>query len=426
MTRYVIKVNYADGSIRSIEPCDNPELFHRDIVLELEENRFNEILTGLYGKNRKFAYWDFNAEGADKIKLSDTPFMSHILNTIKLEKYRLQAKTSMEQAMLDISQEEDKSFERVVELFSSRKEKLDSYDKEIKALSSELFNKEHEVLFDKANQRYKSASIIYDNVIFATAKDETPYLAEWITYHLDLGIEHIFIHDDGSRIPIKGTVALLPKKYRDRITVSSDRFKHRYSTQRALYSRWLREWEYKVRWVSFLDIDEFLIIKDGKTPKEFLSKFDETVAEVNMGWVEYNADGQKKKTDGNVRDRFKTISPVTPAKMGYWAGKFFVRPQAVLRLRIHETVIPAKMLRVTPEMKPIEIFKQCDYVYDPLDSAVYVAHYYTKSEEEWNEKMNRGACDYYLRNVNDFYASNPDMINNTSANQQYNSNGRKL
>ena len=47
-----------------------------------------------------------------------------------------------------------------------------------------------------------SQSIIYMSSICLLAKDEDSYLDEWITYHIGIGIDHIFIYDNGSKNPI--------------------------------------------------------------------------------------------------------------------------------------------------------------------------------------------------------------------------------
>mgnify|MGYP003311472279 CR=1 FL=1 len=44
------------------------------------------------------------------------------------------------------------------------------------------------------------------------------------------------------------------------------------------------------------------------------------------------------------------------------------------------------------------------------EDRIIVEHYYTKSLEEWKERLNNGSCDpNYSRKYEDFYFYNPDM-----------------
>ena len=53
--------------------------------------------------------------------------------------------------------------------------------------------------------------------IFTVIKNEQEYLDEWIKYHLDLGIDHIFIFEDMDSSSHKDIV----EKYKDRVSLNS-------------------------------------------------------------------------------------------------------------------------------------------------------------------------------------------------------------
>ena len=60
------------------------------------------------------------------------------------------------------------------------------------------------------------AGCIYATSIVACARWEDPYVAEWVTYHLDLGFDHIYLHcNDDDPAPFKATLARLAPRYRD-------------------------------------------------------------------------------------------------------------------------------------------------------------------------------------------------------------------
>ena len=40
----------------------------------------------------------------------------------------------------------------------------------------------------------------YDLAVVAILKDEAPYLAEWLDYHLAAGVEHFYLYKPQSRV----------------------------------------------------------------------------------------------------------------------------------------------------------------------------------------------------------------------------------
>lgn len=406
--KWIVKVRPHDNSVVWIKKAEENELFHREQMLEIDDSMdFAKFLLGkCKGKEPNLYFVDGKLEARAK--------QPDALKIKMLKPQIREAKTSLWwQYIFQEVSETGRPFEDINNLRIEREQKHGELLTEIG-----LLRESEEKKFKKANSkaakaRLSQSNYIYNNVIVSTAKDEAPYLIEWITHHLDLGIEHIFIRDDGSEIPIKETLSTLAPKYLEKITINEERTPHPYSPQRVWYGNWLREWEGKVKWVCFLDIDEFITLNEGVQLNELLNSFKEDVGEVNFGWVEYNAGGQLTKEDKPVKERFKTIAPATPYKRGWYLGKYFVRPEIVERIRIHECELSSGFRRVMPNGEEVEVlnvhaFKNKGYQ-DPFEQPAHIKHYFTKSKEEWFEKINRGACDAYLRRANDFYTYNPDM-----------------
>ena len=70
--------------------------------------------------------------------------------------------------------------------------------------------------------------------------------------------------------------------------------------------------------------------------------------------------------------------------------------------------------RVAPNGEEVKVLDVIDFknkgYQNPLEQPAHIKHYFTKSKEEWLEKIKRGACDNYLRKTRDFYDYNPDMV----------------
>src|SRR4051812_7704217 len=97
-------------------------------------------------------------------------------------------------------------------------------------------------------------------------KDENAYLAEWLDYHLALGVDHVLIYDNNSRVPVADTV----KAYVDagRVTVLPWAETSQGRQCRA-YARCLAEFGRAFAWIGFTDTDEFIVPKVTTRLPEF-------------------------------------------------------------------------------------------------------------------------------------------------------------
>lgn len=101
--------------------------------------------------------------------------------------------------------------------------------------------------------------------ICVLAKDEDPYIEEWLDYHFKLGIDDIFlIQHDGWRY--KG------KQYAG-LHLSSVEHDVR---QEAALNDCLHEIGDGFDWILFIDVDEFVCLKNGDNDiKTFLSRYED-------------------------------------------------------------------------------------------------------------------------------------------------------
>ena len=243
----------------------------------------------------------------------------------------------------------------------------------------------------------------YECAICLIIRDEKEYLQEWLNWHIGQGAEHFYIYDHGSIEPVADFVESLGTEISDRVTVIDWSGSHA-NAQHEAYNDCLTRFGSETRWVGFVDSDEMVRINDGKKLPEFLAEFKD-YAGLFMPWVVYNANGQKNKTDRPCRERFTRESP-----KALWLdiGKVFVQPTLTHYMMIHN-IIPAEGFDVVDALKePVEEAA----ISKPGISGerVCVDHYYTKSHQEWVEKISRGACDpNYSRRYDEFFHYNPDL-----------------
>lgn len=236
--------------------------------------------------------------------------------------------------------------------------------------------------------------------ICAIVKDEDSYLNEWVKWHLDSGVDHIYLYDNGSKNPQQD---FIDREMLDSCTITS--FPNRDGNpQLTCYAKFLKEYGADNKWVAFIDADEFIRVIDETSIPKFLEKYEDHDA-LYVGWLIYNADGQIYKDERPVRERFhKTVN----YKPGLPCGKSIIRPEKVKRMGVHfpcpiwlggnDVVDSAYNSYIIPHG-----------VYPDMSSIV-IDHYFTKSWEEWQHKINRGTSDNSdFRKMNEFFYYNPDL-----------------
>ena len=87
------------------------------------------------------------------------------------------------------------------------------------------------------------------------------------------GVEHFYIYDHGSKQPVCEFLKTLGKEVQDKVTVINFGGSHVYA-QHDAYNDCLEKFKYESRWIGFIDSDEMVRIKNGKTLPEYLKPFE--------------------------------------------------------------------------------------------------------------------------------------------------------
>ena len=240
-------------------------------------------------------------------------------------------------------------------------------------------------------------------------KDESEYLDEWIKHHLALGFEHVFIYDNNSKIPVKTYIE--GKNYQDKITIIPWDLTD--DPQNKAYQHFVKIYRNKVEWCSFLDIDEFFTPQEknitiDKLIADYIDKYGDSLGAVHFAWKVYNADGQLTwdHTKG-VKERFHKIVPNQDPS----GGKYICRLRCVKLPHIHHLYLNDGYKYIDEKGKDITYLINTKKASTHSTDIVSINHYYTKSLEEWCNKINRGSADNIVsRNYMQFFDYNPDLI----------------
>jgi hypothetical protein len=246
----------------------------------------------------------------------------------------------------------------------------------------------------------------------AVVKNEAPYIAEWLEYHLLVGFEHFWLIDNDSDDNI--TNALQPYIAAGIVSFSAWGGMNQ---QRPAYNSMLPTVRASSYWVAIFDIDEFIVPLKARSIVETLRKLEGSPG-VTINWVMYGANGKEKQETGLVIERFRSHTAWDFEKNRH--TKTIVNPRMVERAHLHEHFYWYNLTS-----KNVIGKWNVDPMFDR--KAVYkvlrMNHYWTKSVEEFRKKRARGAgnglyegkVEMYLAHLRGDVDSMRDVVVNDTA-----------
>ena len=112
---------------------------------------------------------------------------------------------------------------------------------------------------------------MYDLVAVTIVRDQAPYIKEWIDYHLLAGVNHFLIYNNDSSDNLQEV--LKPYAEKKLVTVMPAPQTHR---QLEAYNDAVRNFKYFCRLMAFIDVDEFIMPKNGISIAEVVDEILET------------------------------------------------------------------------------------------------------------------------------------------------------
>ncbi|RLA57881.1 MAG: hypothetical protein DRR04_12105 [Gammaproteobacteria bacterium] len=137
--------------------------------------------------------------------------------------------------------------------------------------------------------------------ICAIFRNEAPYLAEWVAFHQLLGVEHFFLYDNNSNDDY--AAVLQPFIEAGTVTVHQWPVPFHEKAQRKAYAHCLKSVRHSVRWLAFIDVDEFLFAPRDDTLAKALPDY-ESWPGVVVHWQNYGSSGRQLHSREPVIERF--------------------------------------------------------------------------------------------------------------------------
>ena len=217
--------------------------------------------------------------------------------------------------------------------------------------------------------------------LFTNARDE-PKIAEWVAHHLLLGFDKIHIFDHKSVTPVSNMLAPMLSDKRINITrVETDgQVKLNLMTRAVQISQ-----QNNVSWMLYLDADEFLLLNQFNTVKEFLNVFKIADA-IGVNWLMFGTSGHKTQPPGLLTENFIRSDKIINQHI-----KSFVRPEKVLLPAINphffNMINSNRYFAASGNKMTQGPFNPVPKIFTKV--MAYVAHYYTQSEEEHLRRKSR-------------------------------------
>jgi Glycosyltransferase family 92 len=188
----------------------------------------------------------------------------------------------------------------------------------------------------------------------AIFRDEAPYLGEWIAFHRLVGVDHFFLYDNGSTD--RPETVLDPYVADGCVSVRPWPLPFHRGASRAAYTDCLERARGRVRWLAYLDLDEFLFAPRHYRLAPLLRDY-EAYPGVVVRWQVYGSSGHEHACDAPVIARFSRRAP------RQWVRnrrvKSIIDPARALRpLNSHHFVYRDGAMAVDEQKEPIVLWKK--------------------------------------------------------------------
>jgi hypothetical protein len=217
----------------------------------------------------------------------------------------------------------------------------------------------------------------------AIAKDENQYLLEWIHYHILLGVERFILYDNDSVTPIANVL----NEYVQTGIVEVIPFPG-VNQQIPAYEHCLRKYGRRFRWIGFLDLDEYLVLKDTRDARILLSDY-EDYGGLAVNWVMFGSSGHVTRPPGLQIENY--VMRITAGNIHV---KSIVQPAHVSGVvNAHVFNFRSDSYCVNEDRLPVGSALSYHTV-----KRAQINHYGYRSQQDFSEKLKRGRADNAMLN----------------------------
>ena len=225
-------------------------------------------------------------------------------------------------------------------------------------------------------------------------RNEARHIREWAAFHQRAGVRRFLIYDNGST---DGTIDILRATLPDEVRVVvpwrqvfSDGWLGREIHNQVLaYAHAASNFGGSVRWMAFIDADEFLVPKQAPTIPEALAHLGDA-ANLSLPWHMFGRSGHVEPPGGGVLTNYlrRARDPMSDVR-GVRAFKVIVDPCHMTAARVHSMETDGSFLTANDKGVSVEEKERMKPGFYSVDH-LQLNHYYTRSESELAAKIGRG------------------------------------
>ena len=227
----------------------------------------------------------------------------------------------------------------------------------------------------------KNLIINKDIALCVIAKNENLYIKEFVEYYKNLGIKKIYLYDNND---INGeNFNIILNKYINYGFVKIKNIRGKSEIQTLSYNHCYKTNLNKYSWFLFLDVDEYLFIKNNRTLLNFLS--DNRFLNCNSIFINYNEYGDSDLLEYDNRSIFKRF---TKSRYGI-CGKSLTRGGLKhAKIDIHKPLYIKNYCNSEGGCE--ELFKDKISTSKIIVNDAEIKHFITKSLEEFYQRLIKG------------------------------------
>ncbi len=224
-------------------------------------------------------------------------------------------------------------------------------------------------------------------------KGEQAHIGEWARFHHAVGVRRFVVYDgapgDGTADILRtvlpsGSLHVIPwiQNLRD------SRLDREIHNQVLAYAHAAANFGADLRWMAFIDVDEFLIPARGDSLPEALAGLD--VPAVSLPWHMFGHSGHAAPPDGGVLRNYtrRARDPMSDVR-GVRAFKSLVDPCRLTALRVHSAETDAGDVTWNDRGEKVPMARRERPEFYSTDR-IQLNHYYARSKAELEAKIARG------------------------------------
>jgi hypothetical protein len=225
--------------------------------------------------------------------------------------------------------------------------------------------------------------------ICTIAKNEEEYLDEWIQHHLKIGFDKIHFYDNND--PKNNKQYNVLKKYIDEGIVIYNDVRGKIKYQVPAYNDFYSKFGNKIYYAAMIDIDEFIVFNPNQPIQDIKTFFRKTNKNYyHLSWKMYGDNNLVYKDSRPVMERFTNPLPDNICIQYNFPENRHVKSIIKGGLNnitfTHCHLVTCKEKCYRPDLHRVN---GDNPFMDPDHSICYIKHFYTKTAEEWKEKMKR-------------------------------------